>query len=38
MPPLGLLFGWLVFREPVSLFDLVGIVPIAAGIALVTRG
>ncbi|MCX5516118.1 EamA/RhaT family transporter [Kaistia algarum] len=38
MPPLGLLFGWMVFGEPVSLFDLVGIVPIAAGIALVTRG
>ena len=38
MPPLGLLFGWLVFREPVSLLDLVGIVPIALGIALVTRG
>lgn len=38
MPPLGLLFGWLVFREPVSLLDLAGIVPIAIGIALVTRG
>ncbi len=38
MPPLGLLFGWLVFREPVSLLDLLGIVPIAIGIAMVTRG
>ncbi|MCX5496969.1 DMT family transporter [Kaistia dalseonensis] len=38
MPPLGLLFGWLVFREPVSLADLAGIVPIAIGIAMVTRG
>lgn len=38
MPPLGLLFGWLVFREPVSLVDMLGIVPIAIGIAMVTRG
>ncbi|MBB3932733.1 drug/metabolite transporter (DMT)-like permease [Kaistia hirudinis] len=38
MPPLGLLFGWLVFREPVSAVDMLGIVPIAIGIALVTRG
>lgn len=38
MPPLGLAFGWLVFREPVSLVDLIGIVPIAIGIAMVTRG
>ncbi|MBN9019703.1 MAG: DMT family transporter [Rhizobiales bacterium] len=38
MPPLGLLFGWLVFREPVSAVDMLGIVPIALGIALVTRG
>jgi drug/metabolite transporter (DMT)-like permease len=37
MPPLSLLFGWLIFREPVSLVDLAGIVPIAIGIALVTR-
>jgi drug/metabolite transporter (DMT)-like permease len=38
MPPLGLFFGWLLFREPVSLLDLIGIVPIAIGIAMVTRG
>jgi drug/metabolite transporter (DMT)-like permease len=38
MPPLGLLFGWLIFREPVSLVDCLGIVPIAIGIAMVTRG
>lgn len=38
MPPLGLAFGWLLFREPVSLLDCLGIVPIAIGIAMVTRG
>lgn len=38
MPPLGLAFGWLLFREPVSLIDCLGIVPIALGIAMVTRG
>ncbi|NMK50182.1 DMT family transporter [Achromobacter sp. Bel] len=37
MPPLGLLFGWLVLREPVSWLDLLGIVPIALGIWLTTR-
>ncbi len=37
MPPLGLLFGWLVLREPVSWLDLLGIVPIAFGIWLATR-
>jgi len=37
MPPLGLLFGWLVLREPVSWLDLLGIVPIAFGIWLTTR-
>lgn len=37
MPPLGLLFGWLVLREPVSWIDLIGIVPIALGIWLATR-
>ncbi|KNY11177.1 multidrug DMT transporter permease [Achromobacter piechaudii] len=37
MPPLGLLFGWLVLREPVSWLDLLGIVPIAIGIWLTTR-
>ena len=38
MPPLGLAFGWLLFREPVGLIDCLGIVPIAIGIAMVTRG
>ena len=37
MPPLGLLFGWLVLSEPVAPTDLVGIVPVALGIYLVTR-
>lgn len=37
MPPLGLLLGWLVLGEPVAPFDLIGIVPVAIGIALVTR-
>jgi drug/metabolite transporter (DMT)-like permease len=37
MPPLGLLFGWLVLGEHVSWLDLLGIVPIALGIWLATR-
>jgi drug/metabolite transporter (DMT)-like permease len=37
MPPLGLLFGWLVLAEPVAAADLIGIVPVAVGIWLVTR-
>ncbi len=37
MPPLGLLLGWLVLGEPVAAFDLIGIIPVAIGIALVTR-
>ncbi|OYX88571.1 MAG: EamA family transporter [Azorhizobium sp. 32-67-21] len=37
MPPLGLLFGWAQLGEPVPLLDIAGIVPIAAGIWLVTR-
>jgi len=37
MPPLGLLFGWAVLGEPVSLLDMLGIVPIAMGIWLATR-
>jgi drug/metabolite transporter (DMT)-like permease len=38
MPPLGLFFGWLVLGEIVSWPDMLGIVPIAIGIWLVTRG
>jgi drug/metabolite transporter (DMT)-like permease len=37
MPPLGLLFGGLLLGEHVALTDLVGIVPVAFGIYLVTR-
>jgi len=36
-PPLGLFFGWLVLGESVSIADMVGVVPIAIGIRLVTR-
>ncbi|MFG1373168.1 DMT family transporter [Xanthobacter oligotrophicus] len=36
MPPLGLMFGWLLLGERVPPFDLVGIIPIALGIRLVT--
>lgn len=38
MPPLGLLFGWLLLGESVPPLDLMGIVPIAVGIRLVTTG
>ncbi|WP_394074311.1 DMT family transporter [Xanthobacter albus] len=38
MPPLGLLFGWLLLGESVPPLDLLGIVPIALGIRLVTAG
>src|SRR5262245_9684951 len=37
MPPLGLLFGWLLLGEHVVLRDLVGLLPITLGIYLVTR-
>lgn len=37
IPPLGLLFGWAILHEPVPPMDLLGIVPIAVGIRLVTR-
>jgi drug/metabolite transporter (DMT)-like permease len=37
MPPLGMLFGWLLLGEHVALSDLAGIVPVALGIYLVTR-
>lgn len=37
MPPLGMLFGWLLLGEHVALSDLLGIVPVAIGIYLVTR-
>jgi drug/metabolite transporter (DMT)-like permease len=37
MPPLGMLFGWLLLGEHVAPADLIGIVPVALGIYLVTR-
>jgi drug/metabolite transporter (DMT)-like permease len=37
MPPLGMLFGWLLLGEHVAGSDLFGIVPVALGIYLVTR-
>jgi drug/metabolite transporter (DMT)-like permease len=37
MPPLGMLFGWLLLGEHVVSTDLIGIVPVAVGIYLVTR-
>jgi drug/metabolite transporter (DMT)-like permease len=37
MPPLGMLFGWLLLGEHLAVTDLVGIVPVAIGIYLVTR-
>jgi len=37
MPPLGLVFGWLLLGETAKPLDLVGVVPIAVGIWLVTR-
>ena len=37
MPPLGMVFAWIVLGEHVALRDLLGIVPVALGIYLVTR-
>jgi drug/metabolite transporter (DMT)-like permease len=37
MPPLGMLFAFLVLGEHVEIRDLVGIIPVALGIYLVTR-
>jgi drug/metabolite transporter (DMT)-like permease len=37
MPPLGMLFAWMVLGEHVAAGDLLGIVPVALGIYLVTR-
>jgi len=37
MPPLGMLFAWLVLGEHVEIRDLMGIVPVALGVYLVTR-
>jgi drug/metabolite transporter (DMT)-like permease len=37
MPPLGMLFAWAILGEHVAIRDLLGIVPVALGIYLVTR-
>jgi drug/metabolite transporter (DMT)-like permease len=37
MPPLGMLFAWMVLGEHLELKDVIGIVPVALGIYLVTR-
>jgi drug/metabolite transporter (DMT)-like permease len=37
MPPLGMLFGWLLLGEHVAFSDMIGIIPVAVGIYLVTR-
>ena len=37
MPPLGMVFGWLLLGEHVAPADLIGIMPVALGIYLVTR-
>ena len=37
MPPLGMLFAFLVLGEQVEARDLLGIIPVALGIYLVTR-
>lgn len=37
MPPLGMLFGWLLIGEHVAAWDMLGIMPVVLGIYLVTR-
>ncbi|HEX3440868.1 MAG TPA: DMT family transporter [Pseudolabrys sp.] len=37
MPPLGMLFGWLLLGERMAVSDMLGIVPVVLGIYLVTR-
>jgi drug/metabolite transporter (DMT)-like permease len=37
MPPLGMLFGWILLGEHVEARDLLGVLPVAVGIYLVTR-
>jgi drug/metabolite transporter (DMT)-like permease len=37
MPPLGMFFGWALLGERLALLDLVGILPVALGIYLVTH-
>ena len=37
MPPLGMLFGWILLGEQVDVRDLIGVLPVVVGIYLVTR-
>jgi drug/metabolite transporter (DMT)-like permease len=37
MPPLGVVFSWMVLGEPIHTLDLVGLIPVALGIRLTTR-
>ncbi|WP_349629916.1 DMT family transporter [Bradyrhizobium sp. G127] len=37
MPPLGMLFGWMMLGEYVAAWGLLGIMPVAAGVYLVTQ-
>jgi drug/metabolite transporter (DMT)-like permease len=37
MPPLGIVFSWMILGEPIHLLDLIGIVSVALGIRLTTR-
>lgn len=37
MPPLGLLFSWILLGETISIYDAIGIIPIALGIWLTTH-
>ena len=37
IPPTGLAISWAVLGEPVSPFDLLGVIPVALGIWLATR-
>jgi drug/metabolite transporter (DMT)-like permease len=37
MPPLGVMFGWLLLGERLEPIDLLGVLPVALGIYLVTR-
>jgi drug/metabolite transporter (DMT)-like permease len=37
MPPLGMLFAWIVLGEHFALRDLLGVIPVALGVYLVTR-
>lgn len=37
MPPLGVVFSWMVLGEPIHTLDLIGLIPVALGIRLTTR-